>query len=163
MRRTVRSFARVGAILLVGVLGACAGAPMQAPPEFVELKGGGDVWRAVTSDDARLRVRDVVDPTEGADAQFWANALRQDLVHQRGYEPIGSGEVENRGGGAGHWLEFAANVRGERVGYLVAVWVVDGRWPFGAPRVRVVEFAGNEAAFRARRDAVVEALGTVRD
>jgi len=70
--------------------------------------------------------------------------------------------VKNAAGRAGRWLELAANVQGRRVGYLVAVWVVDPWWPLAKQYVRVVEFAAPDAVFRARADAVKKALATVR-
>ena len=92
---------------------------------------------------------------------FWADTLRLDLVQQRGYEQTGSGSVDNQGGTAGRWFEFAANVRGERVGYFVAVWVVSaGIW--GTPVLRIVEFAARDEVFRARLPDVRSVLATVR-
>lgn len=139
---------------------ACA-APMTLPKEFVELKDPGDGYRAVTSDDGRLRLRDLDDPTEGG-VEFWADTLRLDLVQQRGYEQVDAGEVKNREGATGRWFQFAANVQGERVGYLVAVWVVDPWWPTSPKFLRVVEFAARDEVFRARLEAVRAALATVR-
>ncbi len=153
---TKRSFV----LLLLALLPACA-APMALPKEFVELKDSGEGWRAITSDDARLRVRDLSDPSPGG-VEFWADTLRLDLVQGRGYEQVGSGEAKNKAGVAGRWLEFAANVQGERIGYLVAVWVVEPWLPFSDPFLRVVESAAPDAVFRARVDAVREALATVR-
>jgi hypothetical protein len=154
---TLRS---VSFLLLLLLATACA-SPMTLPKEFVELKDPGEGYRAVTSDDARLRVRDLAEPTAGG-VEFWAETLRSDLVQQRGYEPVDAGEVRNQAGVAGRWYQFAANVAGERVGYFVAVWVVDPWWPLSPPFLRVVEFAGRDEVFRARLDAVRAALATVR-
>lgn len=152
---TLRS---VFSLLLLVLATACA-APLTLPKEFVELKDAGEGYRAVTSDDARLRVRDLAEPTAGG-VEFWAETLRSDLVQQRGYEPVDAGEVKNQDGVAGRWYQFAANVAGERVGYFVAVWVVDPA--LGPPFLRVVEFAARDEVFRARLDAVRAALATVR-
>lgn len=138
---------------------ACA-APMKPPVDFVVLKDRGEGFRAMTADDARLRVRDLAEPTEGGIA-FWAAALHADLL-QRGYEAIGSGEVKNAAGVAGQWHEFAANVQGERIGYLVAVWVIEPTLPWRDDILRVVEFAARDEVFKARVDAVRAALATVK-
>ncbi|MFY9343522.1 MAG: hypothetical protein WAT39_13585 [Planctomycetota bacterium] len=138
--------------------GACA-VPITLPSEFVELRDAGDGFRAVTADDARLRVRDLADPTAG-DLGFWIATLRNDLVQQRGYELVASGDVKDGAGQDGKWLQFAANVQGERVGFLVAVWL--RRSFFGGPSLRVVEFAGREPAFGERLGAVRSALATTR-
>ncbi len=140
---------------------ACASAPMKPPADFVVLKDRGEGFRAVTADDARLRVRDLAEPTEGGIA-FWADTLRADLV-QRGYELMASGEVKNVAGTAGQWHEFAANVQGERIGYLVAVWVIEPTLPWRDDILRVVEFAARDDVFKARVDAVRAALTTVED
>lgn len=144
------------------LLAAACAAPMQLPQDFVELNDAGEGFRAVTSDDGRLRVRDVADPTDGGTAGFWADSLRRDLVEQRGYEEVAGGDVKNAAGGDGRWLELTANVGGRRVGYLVAVWVVDPWWPLARRSLRVVEFAAPDPVFRARVDAVKQALATVR-
>ncbi len=148
------------ALVTCALAAACASPPMQVPADFVVLQDAGEGWRAVTSDGARLRVRDLADPTS-ATAEFWADALRLDL-EQRGYELTHSGEAKNLAGGDGRWLELAANVRGERVGYLVALWVVEGSLPTSSPFLRVVEFAAREDVFRAHVEAVRSALSTVR-
>jgi len=131
-------------LVLVAFAAGCA-APMTLPKEFVELKDPGDGFRAVTSDDARLRVRDLAEPTEGG-VDFWIETMRLDLVQQRGYEQVADGEVKNRDGDGGRWFQFAANVQGERVGFFVAVWVVDPWWR--KPFLRVVEFAADRKSTR---------------
>ncbi|MFN6194337.1 MAG: hypothetical protein ACK5BN_11015 [Planctomycetota bacterium] len=138
---------------------ACA-APMQPPTGFVVLEDPGEGFRAITSDDARLRVRALAEPTKGG-LDFWVDTLAQDLG-ARGYERKDQGEVKNAAGRTGRWLAFAANVQGEKVGYLVAVWVVEPTLPWGAPLLRVAEFAAVDAVFQARVEAVKAALATVK-
>jgi hypothetical protein len=147
--------------LLVWIAAAACAAPMPVPKEFVELKDYGYGWRAITSDDARLRVSDQTEPTEGG-IEFWAETLRLDLVNQRGYEQVATGEVQNAAGTTGRWYQFAANVRGEKVGYLVAVWVVDPWWPLSSNFLRVAEFAARDEVFKARLEVVLASLSTVR-
>ena len=71
--RALRSLAFVA----VAFAAACA-APMQPPADFVVLKDPGEGFRAITSDDARLRVRDLAEPTKGG-LDFWIDTLAQDL------------------------------------------------------------------------------------
>jgi hypothetical protein len=153
--RALRSLPFVALLLAA----ACA-APMRPPADFVVLQDAGEGFRAITSDDARLRVRDLAEPTKGG-LDFWTDTLAQDLV-ARGYERKDQGEVKNAAGGIGRWLTFAANVQGETVGYLVAVWVVEPTLPWGAPFLRVAEFAAVDAVFQARVEAVKAALATVK-
>jgi hypothetical protein len=155
---------RIGSLLLLALLTACH-APMQLPVNFVELREFGEGYQAVTSDDARLWVRDLDDPTRGT-LDFWVDVLQQDFVEQRGYQLVASGEAKNVDGETGRWLEFTANVDGERVGYLVAVWwnPLSGLFGLGdrGVRLRIVEFAARGDVFTARVDAVRAALATVR-
>lgn len=140
-------------------LGACA-TPIELPQSFVHLRDGGAGYRAITNDDARLWVRTFKDPTE-AGVEFWAGTLERDLVEQRGYEKVGDSIVKNRAGDEGRLLELAANVRGERVDYMIAVWAEpvsfgSGTW------ITVVEFAASREVYQERIDSVRAALGTVQ-
>lgn len=148
------------ALFAVAVFAAACAAPMRPPADFVVLKDAGEGFRAITSDDARLRVRDLAEPTPGS-TTFWIDTLKQDLV-ARGYELKDEGEAKNAAGGAGRWLSFAANVQGEKVGYLVAVWVVEPTLPWRPSFLRVAEFAATDAVFQARVAAVKESLATVK-
>ena len=131
---------------------ACA-TPIQLPKDYLELRGR-DGFQAVTGDDARVWIREF-ETRERAPLTFWATALEHDFVEQRGYDLVERGEVKNRNGRAGNWFECTANVRGERIGYLVAVWV-DG------DDVQVVEFAAKADVFAARVETMKAALRTVR-
>jgi hypothetical protein len=148
-------------VLVLAVLAtfaACA-FPLQLPKEFVELRDRGDGHRAVTADDARLRVRDLPEATEGS-VDFWADTLGNDCVQQRGYELVERGEVKDRDGVAGRWLQFSANVAGEKTGVLVALWVRTRT--FGNSYLQVAEFAARHDVFTARLPAVKQALATLR-
>ena len=114
----------------------------------------------MTSDDARLWVRTMDDPSPG-DVAFWAETLRRDLVDRRGYQFVADGEVENADGEAGRWLELTANHNGERVDYLVAVWARERALSSGRS-LRVVEFAARHEVYERRVADVREALQTVR-
>ncbi|MBL9078456.1 MAG: hypothetical protein JNL08_13185 [Planctomycetes bacterium] len=141
------------AVLLGCLSAAGCGISMRLPQDFLRLETDGDL-RAVTGDDGRIWAR-VFHDDNTASLAFWSQALEHDLVDQRGYERIARGEFDGRRGAAGVWLECAANVRGERVGYLIALWV-DGN------DVRTVEFAARADVFAERIEAVRAALPTVR-
>jgi hypothetical protein len=160
----MRAVLKFGSASTLVLLAACA-APMQVPEGFSRLRGG-DGFVARAADDGVLRSRKVPDPTEGSNAAFWLQALRTDFVGQRGYVETGTGEVADADGVTGHWIECTANVRGEKVGYLAAVWarpagaVLFGK---GQSQVQVVEFAAREPVYSARIEAVKKSLSTVRD
>lgn len=150
-----------GLMLLAGLaaLASCT-TPIRLPADFVELRDAGEGLRAVTSDDARVWVRELWDPTEGS-VDFWAATLKNDLIEQRGYQFVGEGELADAAGEAGRWLEFATDVRGVRVGYLVALWVRT-RWLQRGCWLQTVEYTAAQDVYAARVDAVRAALATVR-
>lgn len=155
------TFLKSWLLLSLVLLAGCA-TTMELPPDFAQLLGRAE-FRATTSDDAVLQVREVLDPTVKSEPKFWIDALRSDFVGQRGYVETGAGEVTDGDGALGQWVEFSGVLRGEKVGYLVAVWVRSGGlFGLGSARLRVVEFGGREAVYGARVEAVKKALATVR-
>jgi hypothetical protein len=131
---------------------ACA-APIQLPKDFLALETES-IYQAITGDDARLWIREFEDP-HAASLAFWGTAVEHEFAQQRGYEVVGRGVAKNKHGDPGTWLECSANLHGEKIGYLVALWVYDHQ-------VLVVEFAARAEVFAARVDRVRAALKTVR-
>ncbi|MCB9878076.1 MAG: hypothetical protein H6835_10785 [Planctomycetes bacterium] len=149
------------AALSAAFFAACA-APLQLPEGFVELEDAGYGYRAVTSDDARLWLRELRDPTEG-EIEFWAEALQRDLVEERGYELVASGDLQDASGAGGRWLEATSNVRGQRIDYLVALWCRKRSWWLGGGEdLLVAEFAAGAEVYARRLAQVKAALSTVR-
>ena len=146
------------AAMLLGV-SACA-TPIQLPSSFVELRDAGEGYRAISSDDARVWVRQIYDPTPG-NLDFWAGNLERDFVQERGYELLDKGSCRNHSNEEGRWLSFATNVRGKRVDYLVAVWVHKA-WLRKGDWIQVIEFAADHDTYEKRIEAVRAALATVR-
>ena len=143
-------------LALVATAAACSSWPL--PQDFVALDSGGGDIRGVTADDARLRVRNLDDSAEGP-VEFWADTLCNDCL-QRGYELIERGALVDADGESGRWLRFHANVSGEKVGLLVAVWVRPRL--LGKPYLQVAEFAARDLVFTARLPAVQAALAKLR-
>lgn len=150
MRTTLLSLL-VSALPLL--LGACA-VTIELPKDFLVLGEQDDAsFRAVTGDDARVWIREFDDPN-AADRAFWRQAIEYDFT-QRGYRIVAKGEAKDGRGASGDWFECTADVRGERIGYLVVVWVQD-------QRIRVLEFAAREPVYEARVAGVRAALATLR-
>lgn len=147
-------------LMLIFGMAACA-VPIEVPKSFVKLRDRGEGYRATTNDDARLWVREMWDATE-AEVEFWAGALERDLVEQRGYQKVDGGSVKNSDGNEGRWLEFTANVGGERVDYMVAVWAAPKWWVLGGGTdITVVEFAAHHDVYAERIASVRAALNSV--
>ena len=150
------STARTVLLLALAFTAAACATPIELSRDFVALAGhdSGSDFRAVTGDDARVWLRRFDDPNE-ADLAFWAQALEHDFERQRGYDIVGKGDVMDADKNRGRWFECTANVDGERIGYLIAVWAGDGE-------VLVVEFAARGDVFAERVNSVRRALRTVR-
>jgi hypothetical protein len=146
-------FVRGATLAVLALFAQACAISMRLPKDFLQLEHSDDL-QAVTGDDARIWAREFEDENE-APLPFWAAAVEHDLVQQRGYELIAKGEVEGKRSAAGVWFECAANVGGERIGYLLALWV-------HGHEVRVVEFTARAEVFAARVAAVTKALPTVR-
>ena len=131
---------------------ACAG-PIRLPKDFLPLETES-VYQAITGDDARVWIREFEDP-HAASPAFWSTAVEHELVQQRGYELVAKGVVKNKHGDPGTWLQCSANLHGQKIGYLIALWVYDRE-------LLVVEFAAQAEVFAARVDRVKAALKTVR-
>lgn len=155
--RTARRLPIVAALLLTGACSVSMDLPRDFlhlnPPDLLHLYMRSDL-QAVTADDARIWMR-TFDAGNEASVAFWTEAVEHDLVQQRGYELVAKGEVPGRNEASGVWLECAANVGGDRIGYLLALWV-------HGTQVRVVEFAARADVFAARVEAVRQALPSAR-
>lgn len=145
-------------LLVLLPLGACS-LSMQLPATFLVLEGDGG-YRAMTGDDGRVWVREFDDPDDG-NLSFWTEALRDDLLRNRGYQLTREGPVRDGAGRAGHLLECTATLEGERHGYLVAVFALPGGW-FTGSAVRVCEFTAREEVYARHVDAVRLAIPTLR-
>lgn len=138
------------------LLGGCSLA-MDLPPEFLRVSEAPGLC-AATPQDATLQVRNFAESDAGT-LDFWFAALRHNLVDARGYEVLQETAVSDAVGRPGKLLRCMTTHAGERVGYLVAVFVIDGWW---SDTIRVVEFSAKEAEFQARVDAVQAAIATLR-
>ena len=147
-------------LLCAVAFGGCA-LPIQLSADYLVLDGYDEDadFRAVTGDDARVWIREFTEENDG-NLEFWAQALEFDLLQQRGYQLVGKGEVADADGSPGRWLECAANVRGERFGHLIAIWVT-GRGLRKGCTVRVVEFTARAEVWKTRVEAMHAALRTV--
>lgn len=147
---------RAGLVALAALLTGCS-LTMDLPPDFLRLHPPRPL-RAATPQDATLQVREFAD-AEGGTLDFWYAALRTNLVDARGYEPTQEAAVQDGAGRSGKLLRCMTTYQGERMGYLVAVFVIEG-WRSNS--IRVVEFTAREAEFAQRVDAVQTAIATLR-
>jgi hypothetical protein len=133
---------------------------MRLPDQFLQLRKGNG-YRAVTADDARIWVRTFDNPEEG-NVEFWSKILAEDLGRNRGYKIVNQGECRDAEGHDGRWLECSAQVDGEAMGYLVAVFSVPKSvLGLAGSKVCVCEFGAREPVFQQHVEAVRTALATL--
>lgn len=123
-----------------------------APEGFASFRRPGR-FQAVSPDDVAFRVRSARNKP-AAELDFWTEALENRMV-AAGYRVRESGSVTAASGETGTLLELGAANGEQDQTYLVAVFV-DGR------HLIIVEATGEADRFRARRDAVVQAVQGLR-
>jgi hypothetical protein len=116
-----------------GTLTSCLS--IQAP-SFHVLEEGTDSLKAMTPDDARLWVREFGDSTKG-NLSFWSQALRNDLVSNRGYTLIEERKVKDADGHDGAEMLFEVTAGGRAQRYIVALYVFEGLF---SNTIRVAEY-----------------------
>ena len=153
----MRLAAEVALVLwVVGALG-CKTVELGLSPRFLVVDRTPESLDAMSSDDARVRVRDFTAP--GGDQEFWVDALRRNLVDGRGYVLLEEGKVVASGVG-GHAMTLEVSVGGRVVRYRVAVFVKVQKKDESA--IRVVEYVADKANFERHLPDVNGAIATMR-
>lgn len=147
----------LGLVLFLG-LGACARLSMELPHGFLQLETPRSEFKATTPDDARLWVRQFTDRDQG-DLSFWAETLKLDLIDNRGYVLDEETELLDTEDREGVQMKFSVTTEGERYGYLVAVFVIDGG---SENTIRVAEFIAPRAVFAQYVEVVQNSILTIQ-
>lgn len=133
--------------------GGCANLTLDTPDGFLVVNESRSEIRATSSDGALLWARTFDDP-HGGDQAFWADALYNDLVDNRGYTMLEKNPAE-AGAGAhsvdGEEMLFETFTHGALHRYLIWLFV-------RANTICVVEFVGRPEPFADRIDAVRESV-----
>jgi len=139
--------------LLVLSAAGCAAVSIDTPDGFLVVNETRTDIRATSSDGALLWVRTFDDP-HGGDQAFWADALYNDLVDNRGYTMVEKNRAE-AGSGArsvdGVEMLFETFTHGALHKYLIWLFV-------RANTICVVEFVGRPEPFSENVDAVRECV-----
>jgi hypothetical protein len=140
----------------LAVAAGCVPSGLTTPADYVRLATPPYpyVYKAVSAEGVSLAMRQEENP-EGGTAEFWAAALKNQLVGARGYTLSGESAVTSADGVTGKRLDFTANLQGSDMAYLVAVWVV-------GKQIIIVEAGGPKEKFEADRAKIETALKTVR-
>ncbi len=102
--------------------------------------------KAITPDASKLWVREFAVP-QRANLDFWAKALRSDLVDHRGYALLAEKRVRDGKGNEGEEMVCDVVVQGQAHRYLVSVYALDGPFWQRGSTVRTLEFVAPVATF----------------
>lgn len=130
---------------------------MQAPDRFLIVERGPGVLRAITPEESKIWARDFDDETK-ATLAFWKDAVKADLIKNRGYTLVGESQIQDGGGHQGLLMTLEATLGGRPVRELLAVFVIDGVF---SNTVRVAEYVADKEAFDVEVEGVKKALTTL--
>jgi hypothetical protein len=139
---------------------ACASGclTMQVPERFLVVERGPGLLRAITPEESKIWARDFDDETQ-ASLSFWKDAVKADLVKNRGYTLIDEGAITDGAGRQGMVMTLEATLGGRPVRELLAVFVIEGVF---SNTIRVAEYVADKDAFVAEADGVKTALSTLK-
>ena len=146
----------VATALLSALLTGCLS--IEAPDRFVVTSASSSQLKAISTDDAVLWVRQFADPAEG-DLEFWYEALKNDLVDNRGYTVLDEKPVEDEKLRKGREMTSEVTVQGIPHRYLMTLFVEE-RW--GDNRIRVAEFVAPKTVFDDHVEGVRASIRTLR-
>lgn len=156
VRPVVRVLVRMALLsLLLAFVSSCVS--MQVPERFLVTARGTDELKAITPEETKLWLREFSDPDRG-DLAFWSEALRRDLVENRGYTLLSEGKIEDASGNVGTELLLEATIQGRAVRELLALFVFPGAFEH---RIRVVELVGEKEPFEAALPEVRASIKTL--
>lgn len=150
-----RLLASGGLILATSLLSGCL--TMEIPARFLSDEDSAEGLKAVSPDEAKLWVREFNDPDQGG-LDFWAEALKNDLVGHRGYTLIEENDVTDREGRKGVEFVFEMSIQGIPHRYAVTLFVLEGWW---WNTIRVSEFAAEKKIFDGYLAGVRESNRTI--
>ena len=131
---------------------------MQVPERFLIVERGPGVLRALTPEESKIWVRDFDDDTQ-ASMTFWKDALKADLIKNRGYTLINESQLQDGAGRQGVMLTLETTLGGRPVRELMTVFVIPGTF---SHTIRVAEFVADKEAFEQEVEGVKQALTTLR-
>jgi len=143
--------------VLAAALAGC-GATMDLPDGFVQAhKRGRSGYRirGVSADGVVAGVREGYRNPANGTLDFWATAIRNELVRSRGYVPVSDQPVKSDTGRCGRLMTFQSRRSGAAFTYMVAVYVTDRQ-------VRIAEAGGRTEAVQPKMVALKSSLLSVR-
>jgi hypothetical protein len=117
------------------------------PDGFLMIQRQRSELKAVTADDAQLRVRKLVAPKDGS-LDFWSTALASHLVDTCGYELVANRAVRNKQNREGRELTFDVVVNGTPMRYLATLFVEERPFWSRTNAIQVIELVAPQGEFQ---------------
>ncbi|MEO1996512.1 MAG: DUF4349 domain-containing protein [Planctomycetaceae bacterium] len=117
------------------------------PDGFLMIQRQRSELKAVTADDAQLRVRKLVAPKDGS-LDFWSTALASHLVDTCGYELVANRAVRNKQNREGRELTFDVVVNGTPMRYLATLFVEECPFWSRTNAIQVIELVAPQDEFQ---------------
>lgn len=154
--RHSRLLTLVCAAVAVAGLSGCL-TTMTPPPRFLITTQDVGHLEALTPEESKILVREFADESQGS-LTFWRDALKADLIDNRGYRLIEESEVTDDRGHPGLRLVLETTLSGHVVRELMVVTVIPGLCD---NTIRVAEFVADREAFDTDVDAVLASFATI--
>ncbi len=127
---------------------------IQSPTGYLPLEPHGElVYHAVAPNGNRIEIREHENREEGT-VDYWARAVRRELVEGRGYSVQGEREIRSRDEAPGREILFSAEHQLREYLYLVAITADAGR-------VQIVEAGGERTALEPDLPAIRAMVDTL--
>lgn len=121
------------------------------PEGFLLVQRQRSELKAVTADDAQLRVRKLVVSKDGS-LDFWSTALVSHLVDTRGYELVDDRVIRNKQNKPGRELTFDVVVNGTPMRYLATLFVEERPFWSRNNAIQVIELVAPQDEFQQHAD-----------
>jgi len=138
--------------LLLG--SACATFHMPTPDNFAEVQSSRWSLWALTSEEDKLVVTYFRSDVK-QDLRFWANAVRNNLVGERGYTLVEEGAFKTDAGIPGHRFLFELSMGEVPYRYLLVLFATQGWW---AQHIYTAQFLCEKINYAKSAPAVEDAL-----
>ncbi|MBM80483.1 MAG: hypothetical protein CMJ78_07810 [Planctomycetaceae bacterium] len=117
---------------------------LDLPDSFVVIDQQKHELKATTADNAKLWLREFV-INKHAELEFWAKAVNNHLVENRGYELVEQQHIEDQQGKKG--IELTFDTRSSKNRYTVMVFADEMKLLTRKRNLRVIEFVASQETF----------------
>ena len=114
------------AALALAALAGCKTFELKTPKGYVTYYRASTYYRAVSPDNAVIRIRSWPNKPKGS-LKFWSEVVERELRYSLGYKMAKKSDVATSAGNKGVRLDFTVASRGRLHTYIVAIFVTKKR------------------------------------